>query len=219
MYIRDWGFAGQLDLKRPVVKSDEATSDRLNNERLRALPLTLIFKPESVTVTFYLCWPEISVLIWLSFWLYVLSLINCYSFIFTAEFRLFLLRLFIHLNSRNNCLFHISVNPNSVSNSWISLTQLVFPSLCFSNKVKTENRWVQIDWGINNTRLPNKWHHGAVIAGLFTFQRFCCEASWLLDRIVRHLNCTSAPSILLVLLEPHWINVSKDSRSTIVSCT
>ena len=45
--------AGQLDLKRPVVKSVEATSDRLNNGRLRVLPLTLIFKPESVTVTFY----------------------------------------------------------------------------------------------------------------------------------------------------------------------
>ena len=67
MYIRDWGSAGQLDLTRPVVKSVEATSDRLNNERLHALPLTLIFKPESVTVTFYLCWPEISVMIWLSF--------------------------------------------------------------------------------------------------------------------------------------------------------
>ena len=46
MYIRDWGFVGPLDLKRPVVKSIEATADRLNNERLRALPLALIFKPE-----------------------------------------------------------------------------------------------------------------------------------------------------------------------------
>ena len=53
MYIRDWGSVGQLDLKRPVVKSVEATSDRLINERLRALPLTLIFKPES-SLTFYL---------------------------------------------------------------------------------------------------------------------------------------------------------------------
>ena len=53
MYIRDWGSAGQLHLKRPVVKSVEATSDRLNNGRLCALPLTLIFKPESVTVTFF----------------------------------------------------------------------------------------------------------------------------------------------------------------------
>ena len=43
---------GNLDLKRPVVKSVEATSDRLKNGRLRALPLTLIFKPES-SVTFY----------------------------------------------------------------------------------------------------------------------------------------------------------------------
>ena len=52
MYIRDRGSAGQLDLKRPVVRSVEATSDRLNNERLRALPLTLIIKPES-SVVFY----------------------------------------------------------------------------------------------------------------------------------------------------------------------
>ena len=44
MYIRDWGSVGQLDMKRPVVKSVEATSDRLNNERLRALPLTLIIQ-------------------------------------------------------------------------------------------------------------------------------------------------------------------------------
>ena len=62
MYIRDRGSIGQLDPKRPVVKSVEATSDRLNNGRLLALPLTLIFKPES-SVMFYLCWPEISVLI------------------------------------------------------------------------------------------------------------------------------------------------------------
>ena len=33
------------------------------------------------------------------------------------------------------------------------------------------------------------------------------EASGLLDCIVGHLNCTSAPSILLVLLESHWIAI------------
>ena len=52
MFIRDWGSVGQLDMKRPLEKSVEDTSDRLNNGRLRALTLTLIFKPESsVTIT------------------------------------------------------------------------------------------------------------------------------------------------------------------------
>ena len=50
VYIRDLGSVGELDLKRPVVKSVEAPSDRLNNGRLRALSLTLIFKPESSAI-------------------------------------------------------------------------------------------------------------------------------------------------------------------------
>ena len=98
MKIRDWGSVGQLDLKRPVVKSVEATSDRLNNERLRTLPLTLIFKPES-SVTFYFvlasdkCTDLIDIVIICC--CFFLSLITCYSFIFTAEFHLFSVRLFI----------------------------------------------------------------------------------------------------------------------------
>ena len=58
MYIRDWGSASQLDLKRLVVKSVEATSDRLNNERLCALPLTLRAGP-CRHYTLYQRWSEV----------------------------------------------------------------------------------------------------------------------------------------------------------------
>ena len=81
---------GQLDLKRPVAESVEATSDRLSNERLRALPLTLKFKQEFF-VTFYFvpdrekCTNLIDIVT-----ICFLSLINCYSFIYTTEFHLFL---------------------------------------------------------------------------------------------------------------------------------
>ena len=71
------------------MKSVEATSDRLNNERLRALPLTLIFKPES-SVTFYFvlardkCTDLIDIVI-----IFLKFVIKCNSFIFTAEFHFF----------------------------------------------------------------------------------------------------------------------------------
>ena len=66
----------------------------------------------------------------------------------------------------------------------------------------------------NNNRLPDRWRHGQfgwredfeVIGALLTKQCYCCETSWLLYCIVGHLNPASAPSILLILLEPHSTN-------------
>ena len=40
------------------------------------------------------------------------------------------------------------------------------------------------------------------------------EASWSLDCIVEHPNYASAPSILLVLLEPHCVLTSIATRAT-----
>ena len=61
-----------------------------------------------------------------------------------------------------------------------------------------------VQWGTNNTRLPARWRHDVGLVRKLSMvclhNNACCK-----DCIVGHPNPASARSVLLVLLEPHYV--------------